>query len=898
VAATGLGPIDHPFLATATRTPDGTDLLTGHVSTAAHPWLNEHALNDTPLFPGTAFLDLALTAATHLGHTQVADLTILVPLVLDAPHDLHVTVALADRDGSRAITVHARPAAEIDAAWTAHATGTLTTVTPDTRPAPLAWPVDSQRPDIAALHLRVADHGLRYGPAFQGLHAAWSDADATYAEAALAPGLEPRGHAVHPALLDSALHALAFAPMARPGQDGAEALVPYAWSDVALHTPSLRPSGLRVRFTSTGPETVRLEITDQNGAPVLTVGALRLRPVPAELRRSSRTRARGSLFHLDWTDLAPPAAATGIPAATILDCPDPSLLEALRAAGITMTQDRAAADLLIAVCVSDPDGEPGPDALHALTRQALQAIQDFLAENRTDGSRLVIVTKGAVPATPGGDVPDLTASAVWGLARSAQSENPDRILLLDLGAEPDFGLLRTALTCGEPQIAIADGRLRVPRLVRADLPPAKEIAFDPDGTVLITGGTGALGRLVARHLVIRHGATRVLLAGRRGPDAPGIVEFTAELEDLRATPTVAACDIADPVALRALLDTVPAEHPLTAVIHLAGVLADATLPAITPDRLDAVLRAKADAAWQLHRMTEETELSAFVLFSSIAGVMGSPGQGNYAAANAYLDGLAQHRHARGLPAQSLAWGLWATEEGMGAGAATGRSGLRALSVDDGLALLDQALSAPSRASLVPVGLDMAALGAMAEAGPLPAPLRGLVRTPARPAPEAEDALARRLSGLPEAERERVLLDLVLEQIAAVLGHAAGDRIDAERGLLDLGFDSLTAVELRNRLSARTGQRLPATLTFDYPTAEALARYLDEALGPGEGSEEAELRRLIGSIPLARLQRAGLVDTLVRLARSADADADPDDESQAILTADVDDLVQRAFSGNA
>ena len=303
----------------------------------------------------------------------------------------------------------------------------------------------------------------------------------------------------------------------------------------------------------------------------------------------------------------------------------------------------------------------------------------------------------------------------------------------------------------------------------------------------------------------------------------------AELEGLGAVVRVAACDVSVRGELEGLLESVEVEHPLCGVVHAAGVLDDGVIGGLTGERLREVLAAKADAAWYLHELTERMDLSMFVLFSSAAGVFGSPGQGSYAAANAFLDGLAGYRRARGLPGVSLAWGLWEQASGLTGGlreldlARLARSGMRPLSSEEGLRLFDSALRV-GESLVVPVPLELSALRAQARAGVLPAFFGDLVSV-RRPGGVAGGSLARRLAGVPEGERERVVLELVKMQVAGVLGHGSEESIDAGRPFKDLGFDSLTAVELRNRLNVTTGLRLPVTLVFDYPTASAVARYI-------------------------------------------------------------------------
>jgi polyketide synthase 12 len=375
------------------------------------------------------------------------------------------------------------------------------------------------------------------------------------------------------------------------------------------------------------------------------------------------------------------------------------------------------------------------------------------------------------------------------------------------------------------------------------------------GTVLITGGTGQLGGLLARHLVQTRRAASVLLASRRGLEAHGAPQLEAELRDLGAEVTIAACDVAERQQLRDLLELVPAEYPLTAVVHAAAVLDDGVIDSLTPESLDRVLRPKLDAAWHLHQLTQELDLEAFVLFSSAAGVLGTPGQGNYAAANAFLDALAAHRRARGLPATSMAWGWWADPSALTGHLADtdlarlARLGASPLSAEQGLALFDAGHDT-AHSLVLPLGLDPRALRSLAASELLPPILSGLIRAPARRAGGAlSGSLARRLSGASRQEGERIVLDSLSSQIAAVLGYAPERAIDSRLAFKDLGFDSLTAVELRNRLNILTGLSLPATLIFDHPTPTALAEHiLNETLPAGREDVLASQRRRSTSRP--------------------------------------------------
>ncbi|MGW7449386.1 SDR family NAD(P)-dependent oxidoreductase, partial [Kitasatospora sp. NPDC054795] len=418
-------------------------------------------------------------------------------------------------------------------------------------------------------------------------------------------------------------------------------------------------------------------------------------------------------------------------------------------------------------------------------------------------------------------------------------------------------------------------------------------APDPEGTVLVTGATGTLGRLLARHLVVAHGARHLLLAGRRGGSADGMPELVRELTGLGASVTVAACDVADRAALTALLGSVPAAHPLTAVVHAAGVLDDATIAGLTPDRLDRVLRPKADAALALHELTRDLDLAALVLFSSGAAQFGAAGQANYAAANAVLDALAAERRAEGLPGLSIGWGLWEERSGMTAAVTAGRgAGAGALTSAEGLALFDAALDSPYAYRLA----ARIAPSVLRADDRLPAVLRGLAR-PARTAAASAAAparsMAQQLAELPEAELHRTLLDLVRGNAAAVLGHSSPNLIRPARPFKEVGFDSLTGVELRNRLVSSTGLRLPAALVFDHPTPEALARHLAERVTAARPTGDAAVRAGLDTLEtlLEALPPDGVSDELAARirevlsrplpGRTADTTARP--------TGDADDL---------
>ncbi|GAB1511617.1 hypothetical protein JCM33774_36590 [Actinophytocola sp. KF-1] len=1149
IRSAGLDAAQHPVLGAVVSPVDSDSfVLTGRISPSTHTWLADHKVQGATLAPGTLFVELAIKAGTIAGAAQLDELIIENPLVLNAGQatQLQVNVSAPDENGSRAVTVHSRPDAEdgAPAEWTRHAAGTLSNQVPALVPTFASWPPPgSVEIDVTDLYPSLADAGYDYGPAFQGLRAAWRNGDQVLGEVALSGKQrdEAASYGLHPALLDSALHAIGAGALL----DGA-GHVPFHWTGVSLYATGAR--SLRVLVSSAGEDTVHLDLVDQNGAPVAKVESLLLRPISAEQLAALRKNTNDDpLFALDWVapeETEEPGSTDGWAAIGEFD-------------GLPSHADVAAIEgtpevvLLPAVVEETTDL---PAAVHAESLRVLGHLQAWLADERFAESKLVVVTQRAVAVSGGEKVRDLPSAALWGLLRSAQTENPERFALVDLGdKDVTAAAVAAALAAGEDQAAVRAGAVLVPRLARrtpglqapdtdvwrlhttgrtiadlelvpddrfdgdllptkvkvairtcalnfrdvfnvlglapmhnglgqegagivlevgsavTDLKPgdrvmgmfpgsigpvtvtdqemlaplpadwtfaegasiplvfttayhgllnlahmkagerllihsaaggvglaaiqlaqargvevfgtaskgkwdvlrslgldddhigdsrttefeekfrattngegvdivlnsltgefiessfrllraggrflemgiadlrdpedvakahphisylpfelfgapihviapgwsavaelagrgeitplpftawdvrrsqesfqffsqAKQIGkvvitvprdVDTDGTALITGGTGTLGAAVARHLVTEHGIKHLVLTSRRGLAAEGAPELAAELTELGADVRIEACDAADRDALAALLDSL--EHPLTSVIHTAGVLSDGVLASQDADTLAKVMKPKVDAAWNLHELTKDMDLSSFVLFSSAAGILGGPGQSNYAAANAFLDALAQHRRDQGLPATSVAWGVWAERSGMTGHldeadlARMARSGMEPIELEQGMAMFDSAV-AGDHAILLGVAF---AAGALRRGGVVPPLFRALAGGNGRRAQAAgiakDDTLVERLAVMPPAERERMLLDLVRAQVAAVLGVADPDTVEPERPFKEIGFDSLTAVELRNRVNGITGLKLAPTLVFDYPTPVALAEQLLEEL---------------------------------------------------------------------
>ncbi|MFI6006049.1 type I polyketide synthase [Streptomyces sp. NPDC051366] len=908
-ASLGQTTADHPLLGAVVQLPQSDGLVfTSRLSLKSHPWLADHTIGGVVLLPGAGLVELAVRAGDEAGCGVLEELLIEAPLVVPEHGGVRVQVAVGGpgENASRTVEIYSqREDAAGEGLWTRHATGVLSasarTGGSGTGFDFAAWPPAGAEPvEVGDFYSGLVERGYGYGPAFQGVRAVWRRGEELFAEVALPE--EQRKDAgrfgIHPALLDAALHAGTAGAAASDGQ-----LQPLDWNGLELHAAGA--SALRVRLTPFGPDALAVEAADETGGLVLTLDSLVSRPVSAEQWETAAGTARAdSLFRVEWTEL-PQAQSAGLA---------PSWLPVADADDVAALAGSADAP---SVAVLEAVGGAGEGAVLALTSRVLEVVQAWLAGAGLEESRLVVVTRGAVPAGDGA-VTDPAGSAVWGLVRAAQVENPDRIVLLDTDPAAEGAaelVLGAVLADGEPQVAVRGTVLAAPRLVRAgsEVPDGPAV-FGPEGTVLVTGDTGSLGGLVARHLVTRHGVRSLVLAGLRGPEAEGVQELVAELTEQGAAVSVVACDVSDRDQVEALLASVPAEHRLTGVVHTAGVLDDGVIGALTPERLAGVFAPKVDAVRHLDELTRGLDLDAFVVFSSAAGLMGSAGQGNYAAANAFLDGLMSGRRAAGLPGVSVAWGQWEQTAGMAGSIdeltrtrVNRRGGSLRLAPAEGMELFDAAVGS-GQALLVPVKLDLRKLRTQAAAGgEVPHLLRALVRAgrqQARAASATDGGLVRRLAGLTAAEQEALLLDLVRTQAAVVLGHTGPGGVQAELAFKDAGFDSLTSVALRNGLCEATGLKLPATLIFDYPTPQTLARHLYRELLP-EGKaidfevEEERLRHALASLPLARFREAGLMDALVKLVALGDGESEigsieKADEEIAIAELGVDDLVQMAL----
>ncbi|WP_217213030.1 type I polyketide synthase [Streptomyces sp. AC550_RSS872] len=834
----------HPLLGIQLQSADRTRwTFRDEWSPATANWLPDHTVFDRTVVSGTTLLELcraALAAARPDTPADVCDLLLLAPLTLPATGTVEVSVDVVTAGAAPEITIHSRPGGQEATDWTLHATASAAEPASTAADEPPAWPDTAEPAWHEDTYERLTGLGLRYGPAFQGVRQAAVTGDGTLlARLALPPVARDTTdpYPVHPALLDAALHVAA-------ALDSSEQriLLPVAMARCVLPPGSATDLIVSVRRAGGSGPDITLDVTlwDTDGFPAGRLEGVRLRAAnPADLDSASENGRH--LYEVAWTAVPQvPAGTPGSAWAVHGEASDPAVATALRdlrAAGVQITDEGA--DTVVRVWPrTAPDAEPAVAAqeLAALALAELQALIDLPPDKAP--ARTVWVTRGAVAAADGDSVPGFAQSVLWGLARGFRVEHPDLgLILLDLdGDEPP--LLAAAAHADEPELSLRDGELLAPRLVRARPAPSGRPAPIPaDGTVLITGGLGAVGRSIAR-LLAENGVPRLLLTSRQGTDDPRAADVVAELAALGADVVIAACDVADGAAVAELLAGIGDESPLRGIVHCAGVLADGVVADLTPERLAQVLRPKVDGAAHLHRLTAYRPLDLFLLVSSAAGVVGNAGQANYAAANAFLDQLAHHRRAQGLAGVSVSFGAWAGE-GLAALHADlermARLGHRALTPDQARELTELALRRDA-AHLVAWALDLPRLRAAAPEGAL---WRSLL--PARrPARAGGRTLADRLARLPEPERAARVLALVREEAAHALGLRSAESVRPDQPLRDLGMDSVTAVDLRNRVSTRLGTKLPATLLFDHPTPTRLTEYLLTGVLATPGGPSREL----------------------------------------------------------
>ncbi|MFK4099095.1 SDR family NAD(P)-dependent oxidoreductase [Streptomyces sp. NPDC019531] len=875
----------HPWLSGVVETAVGSVLLSGRLSLRSHPWLMDHRVGDTALLPGTAFMELLLSAGRELGCAGVDEMVLSDPLFIPmdgAGVDIQVSVDRADTQGARPVVVFSRP--EGADSWQRHAEGLLTS---PAHPGAPAAPADT--PGGTATELRPGDMyerlramGYGYGEAFQGVREAEHRGEWVRSRIALPPAalVNHRGFAVHPALTDAALHAAVACGIL--GDTGAgQVAVPFVFNGVRTnaHTAVDEVYALARRVD---PATISLVLTDGAGAPLLSVERMVVRGLQ-HLPGADLDSA--ALYETRWEPVT--AVTTADRRLCVVGGDEGSLARFLRDAnrgGISVaTLDEAVTIVrgipgdwqVVVPCAGTDDGTAA--RVHAAAARTLDALQTWLRADDLEGrAQLTFVTQDTT-AVPGDASFSLDDSAVWGMVRSAQTEHPGQFRIIDVSASAlrDSDTVLTALKRTEPQLAVRDGRVLRPQF--APYVPGDAVLPDlGEGAVVITGGTGTLGREVARHLAARWGARALALVSRSGEQAPGIEEFRSELSGQGVAVQVIAADVADADDLRRALAEVRAERPVAGVIHAAGLLDDSIVSNMTPDKLHKVLRSKVDSTLHLDAATRDDDLRFFMLFSSLYGLLGGPGQANYAGANAFLDQFAARRRAQGRPVHAVAWGLWAEATGMTGHLDEGdllrlrRNGVAPFSVAEGLELFDRSFDGDVPALVgarlaVPgptddVDAPFLLTGLARQGGRVvgtvsgPAPVAAPVPVPAErresddrpttarePVQDTTDLLALLVSPDTSADRRvAALLGLIKECVAALLGTKPA-RVDAQKSFYEMGFDSLTTMELRGRLSRLLDVRLGATVVFDHPTPEALADRIAEMFaqaGPEEDRPES------------------------------------------------------------
>jgi polyketide synthase 7 len=876
---------EHPLLATSVRLAERDAwVFSGRISLRTHPWLGEHSVLESIVLPASAFLELALHAGSKVGCEEVHELTLQAPIALseEGAVELQVSVGEADAQGRRPLLIASRPARADGAEggpggteWSHHARGVLV---PGEPVAPMhatraPWPPLGAEPiELDYLHDRMAELGLGFGAACECLRAAWLRGSEMLAELAPAEPGASSGLIVDPALVDAILQAASL-QTGVPRASGA--LMPSAWSRARAHTDS--SSSLRARISASGGS-LAIDITDDDGRPALTIGKVVMSPLDLTQVASAASSERELLLRPRWVKARTPTLGEERRDMGVLGGAEIAANGAPRYADIGAVADALVAGdplraVLVAVDARDESARGVRDAAH----RTVALLQPWLADERLRGLRLVLLTRGAVAARAG-ETPNLAGAAVWGLVRSVQSEMPGRIVLVDVDAtSASWERLQQAHALGESQLALRGGELFVPRLAPLEEPrKVGQLALNPAGTALVLGDATGLGGVFARHLARGHGVRRLLLASRGGRDADGAAELQAALARLGCDASVVACDAADRAALAGLLERIPAAHPLTAVVHAAGTLDNGPLELLDRDRLDRVMAPMVDAAIALDELTAELRLSAFVLVSSAAATLGGPGQAGCAAASAVLDAIAHARRARGLAGQSVAFGLWQRDLGgeraAGSDALTHLEselhaplGMLALAPGRVLDLFDVALAAGDPL-VVPARVDMEALRKNARAGAISPLLYGLVPR-ARRRRDSTLARSHRLRDASRGERAVTVFEIVSEEVASVVGCERSE-LTAERTLLELGGESLDALELRDRIAARTGVRLPTQTFFAQPLG-VIASRLREAIDgdqthPRSSSETSSALRTLLDAAHASGRLAELVSTLVRV----------------------------------
>nr|WP_113868952.1 type I polyketide synthase [Brenneria salicis]NMN92947.1 coronafacic acid polyketide synthase Cfa7 [Brenneria salicis ATCC 15712 = DSM 30166]RBP58618.1 coronafacic acid polyketide synthase Cfa7 [Brenneria salicis ATCC 15712 = DSM 30166]RLM29369.1 polyketide synthase [Brenneria salicis ATCC 15712 = DSM 30166] len=867
----GFFALNHPFLhAGIDNAAQRGWIFSGRLDAVRQPWILEHRIADVTTGAGAMTAEMMLSIGERIGCQRLDDLFLhtILPLDESIPTPIQLYVGPAEADGGRTVEAYfhqpddPEPHGYQMAPWKRYATCRLM---PDDASSP-EWPdlhndnwppANARSVDFTPIYEHLAAQGVILGNAFQRLVNVWEHEDGLYIEATSPESshAEPgEDFTLHPTLLDAGMQA-ALLEQLNPGEENRPPRLLFSLSGIRQYIKGaqcLRGHLVRktAELSTSGYSEYALRLAEDTGRAVATIDAIVLKSSNSQRIRPSRP----PFYHLEWREIAPDSSPTKPKVCWIV--PQNRLRD--RFSGLIKEHDASSAydDIHqalatfspqpdeIAVLIA-PDGDDTSEFIdHSPTHSVLNALQAWISDPRATDVPLLVVTQGAIATNDGENVPNLSQSPLWGLVRTTQLEYPDRFFLLDINEveNTSWPLISAAINAlsHEPQLALRMGKILAPRLVQTagdgdlsahnhiDKPENPCRNLDPDGTVLITGGTGALGKVVAKHLVEHHGVRHLLLASRRGKDAPGANELRKDIAELGAKATLVACDVSDSEAVGTLLSTIPTAHPLTAVIHTAGSVDTTTLNTMTTEQVDSVWQSKAVSAWNLHLLTRHHDLSAFVLYSSAVSILPQKGQGNYAAANAFLDALAHHRRHQSLPATSMAWGMWAERSEMGEQLGDDdiqriiATGQIPLSRPQGLAFLDAVVGTHvvnHSPLLIPARLNLEALR---EQGDIPLLAEVLPRLMAS---RSSVGLSRQITDMPEKERLPYLLNVIIQYAGEVLNHPDPKSVRTDVEFIALGFDSLTSVEMGGRLSLALGVRIPATAIFDHPTPQALAQFL-------------------------------------------------------------------------
>jgi acyl transferase domain-containing protein/acyl carrier protein len=902
----------HPLL--GRRLGTVTHLYEGLLSPREHAWLYEHRVLDEVVVPGAGVAELIRAAAAHVlerNDVEVSSVVFQAPFVLPEIGTQRVQIVLKEEAERTEALVYSQRA-DSGAKWTLHARGEFRLLEGAAAPEPLDLEAIGRRctepVDVARIYEGISSIGIEYdGVSFRGLRRLTRGVGEALAEVSLDEEVEgAEAYGIHPALLDAFIQAGVWLA------NGCGSLVlPFAIERLVVHEAGVRGGLVHIRETaSVHGHAYDLTLADPRGRVLVEVGGLQLRPVDQETFASRGHGTAEDLYRVEWPEVALPSLSKdALPPGEwlLVSAMGDALADALavrlgeRGRPCRRVEFRglgaglSGAEHVVCVWGGVDADESEAAAAMRFAREGLSVVQALAKEEHV--RRVLWVTQGAVSTAKAGADIGRTASqaALWGLGRTVMAEQPDlgfQLLDVEGGIEAGEIVLREWLIGDdETQVAWRKGKRHVARLAKA--PPVTVSSAKPpfrkDGTVLVTGGLGLIGLQLARRLV-EHGIRHVLLTSRRGMATPGAEEAVRSLEDLGADVTVKALDVTHGEGVKALIEEIPPERPLRGVIHAAGELDDGLPTTQTAERFERVMASKVLGASHLDAHTRSADLDFFVLLSSVAGTMGSAGQGAYAAANVYLDALASRRQAEGRPGQSLSWGIWTDAAGRASGLASGvtgalrtrqdRSGLGAVTPKEGAALFEACLMRPE-AHLLPVPLRLSVFR-KSVSDPLPPLWRSLLGATVRKGRRSASTWLEKLRDLSPNSRGEAVERLVCTEVARILSLAGADAVDKDRPLKELGLDSLMAVEIRNALSKQLGAKLPATLAFDYPTSAAVATYVLGRLvevptstpSAGGGAAVVPSRVVREPLTIESVKKLSQEDLLERFARELDDTLEP------------------------